>query len=104
MVGASVFSECLSLETVDWSAASKTIPLETFYLCQALTEVRNIDQVNRIEGLAFSGCRSLKSFQFPNGVPEVGDSLFQGCSNLVDVSLPSELVMIGNAMFLDLFQ
>lgn len=56
-----------------------------------------------IYGVAFMGCKRLKSIDFGQGIVDIGNDysggVFQGCENLEKVVLPSQIKSIGHNTF-----
>ena len=50
------------------------------------SDIKSVDMsnmtINKIPKQAFSGCSSLETVIFPQGLQEVGDSAFEGCSSI----------------------
>ena len=51
-----------------------------------------------IEGMAFSGCRNLKSVKIPDSVTSIGNSAFEGCSSLESIEIPDSVTSIGSSV------
>ncbi|MDE6300216.1 MAG: leucine-rich repeat domain-containing protein [Muribaculaceae bacterium] len=84
-LGASVFSECPSLEKVDIRVKT-AVPDGAFFNCAKLTSVAGSENITAIGARAFAGCKTLGSFGFGPDLAIVGDSAFDG-SGLDEVSL-----------------
>ena len=122
-LGASMFANCLNLQSVtihgDFAELSATI----FNGCVALNKVSVPDTVTSIGAGAFKGTEALKNFNFPanlttlgkevfmnsaietatipGGVTSIGDDLFNGCVHLTTVVLENGCTMVGDSMFID---
>ena len=48
---------------------------------------------------AFSSMTTLKNFEFPERLVEIGERAFSGCSGLTSVSLPASLKVLGKSAF-----
>jgi hypothetical protein len=53
----------------------------------SITGITIPDSVTGIWGLAFSGCRSLKSITIPNSVTDIGSNVFYGCISLTAINV-----------------
>ena len=56
-------------------------------------------KVTDIDYLAFRGCTSLATVQFPASLEKIGHWAFSGCNNLKDVQFPEGLKSIGYGAF-----
>lgn len=54
------------------------------------------DNITKIQGLAFAGCRNLKSINLKN-VHEIGDGAFSSCSSLENIDIKNVSTIAGNA-------
>ena len=66
----------------------------------AKTDVADVtipDSVVRISNGAFSGCSSLKTIDFGNGVKTIGNAAFNNCEALETIIIPKSVTSIGNA-------
>ena len=57
------------------------------------------NDVEKIDYLAFAGCKTIESITIPNNVTEIGISAFQECKNLKNVVLPNGLISIARSTF-----
>lgn len=57
--------------------------------------------VKSIGGLAFSGCRNLKSVLLPEGLELIDGWAFSGCSALASVEIPASVKSVGTMAFKD---
>ena len=53
------------------------------------------DSVTEIKGLAFLGCRNIKSITIPNSVAKIGERAFCNCESLISVTIPESVTNIG---------
>ena len=95
VIGHSAFYQNLTLESVDFPAATNT-GVSTFYRCTSLVSI-NFPVVTSIEGYAFDGCSGLKSVSFP-AATSIGGSAFYQCTGLTSVDFPS-VITIGNSFY-----
>lgn len=59
----------------------------------------DIYPVTKIEGWAFSNCKSMTSILIPGTVKEIGDRAFAGCSSLKHVTIPASVTNIDWSAF-----
>ncbi len=106
------FADCPSLKTIrvakgnqhftsDGIAlfnADKTI----LYVCAGSVREYNIPEgVTEIGECAFHGCSRLTSITIPKGVTEIGDYAFCGCSRLTSITIPEGVTEICDYAFSD---
>ncbi len=83
-----------------------------FYGCEGLVSIKiNSEKISSIGNYAFSGCKSLASFNdskedseifdIPETVTKIGDGVFAGCKKLKKIIIPSAVTEIGNFAFND---
>lgn len=65
----------------------------------ALTSVNIPDNVETIEGYAFSACRSLRTVKIPTKLKEIPWHTFDGCNSLQSVELHDSITGIGDYSF-----
>lgn len=73
-----VFEGCSSLQRVDFASGTN---------CSILGAA------------AFSGCTSLRSFDIPGSVVELGESLFANCTGLTEMTIPHTVTKLGKSVF-----
>lgn len=74
------FAGCHSMQKATISV--ETVGEQTFYSCDALTEVVFTSEVKTIGGGAFHSCTALAEIKIPNNVTSIGDGIFTGCRAL----------------------
>lgn len=57
--------------------------------------------MTKIGESAFSGCRSLKSIEIPDGVTIIGENAFQDCEHLQSIEIHDGLIVIEDNVFED---
>ena len=70
-----------------------------FYGCSSLTDITIPNSVKEIGPEAFNRCRSLKNFTIPEGVATINWGTFRDCSSLTNVTIPNSVKEIGNGAF-----
>lgn len=74
--------------------------LETINIPDTVTNIGNEMIVNQfIGGGAFSGCKSLKSINIPNGVTQIKRETFSNCESLNDINIPNSVTQIDERAF-----
>ncbi len=81
-IGASAFSGCSGLTSVNIPDKMTSIGDSAFYGCSKLTSVTIPDGVMSIGNYAFNYCSGLNSITIPDSVTNIGISAFSGCSGL----------------------
>ena len=76
-----------------------SIGVSAFSGCSSLTSISFPEGVTRIEDGAFRECSSLTSFVIPDGVNYIGAYAFCECANLESISLPGGLEIINSGAF-----
>lgn len=84
-IGGSVFSGCISLQSIVIPDSVSEIGMDAFRDCSSLQTIVIPDSVTEIGGSAFSGCSSLQSIAIPDSVTEIGRRAFRGCSSLQSI-------------------
>ena len=74
------FAGCHSMQKATISV--ETVGEQTFYSCDALTEVVFTSEVKTIGGGAFHSCTALAEIKIPDNVTSIGDGIFTGCRAL----------------------
>jgi|GEM_PF-2626882 len=101
--GESVFRNNGNLRVVniDGSCDFSKIPASTFYDCPSLTDVNWPGFPNEIKVLGaycFRGCKSLKPFEIPDGMVEIGDEALMGVP-YTTVTVPASVNSLGECVF-----
>lgn len=88
--GYSVFRDCTSLTTVNFTAGKCTIPVikqDAFNGCTSLVNITNLDKIGlaTIGERAFENCSALFHVTIGEGVTEIKNEAFSGCERLIEV-------------------
>ena len=59
----------------------------------------SLDAVEVIGRRAFSGCRALRSVEFPSLLRALGDEAFLSCPDISNVVFPEEIDEVGHGVF-----
>jgi len=102
-LGTSVFRGNSNLRVVnlDGSYDFSTIPEGTFYDCVSLTDVNWPGFPSDIKVLGtycFRNCKSLKPFELPDGLVEIGDEALMGIP-YTTVTIPASVNSLGESVF-----
>ena len=81
-----------------WTTA---IPTNAFSGCSSLTSITFPEGVTSIGNNAFGSCSSLSSIEIPEGVASINSNAFSNCSSLTSITLPESLTSIGRSAFGD---
>ena len=98
-IGASAFSCCGSLSSINIPNSVTTIEKEAFSNCTSLTNINIPDSVTTIGDGAFSFCSSLTNINIPNSVTMIGKSAFWQCKSLININIPNSVTTIGDRAF-----
>ena len=98
-IGASAFSSCSNLLTVELPNSVKTLGYRAFYFCSKITAITLPDALETIGEQAFSSCSKLTSIDIPNTVTAIGESAFSACSLLESIVIPNSMTTIEIALF-----
>lgn len=72
----------------------------SFRYCSSLSGILHISQqLTSISSFVFSGCISIYSISFSNGLLSIARDAFSSCSGLINISLPNSITSIGNNAF-----
>lgn len=93
------FSNCKSLQNVNFNDNLKSIGLSAFAGCSNLKELSLPSELSSIGFSAFSDCSSLEVFRMPANVSEIPMFLFANCTSLEKVYLPESISSIGEYAF-----
>ena len=97
-IGAGAFSECRSLESLQYPALSE-LPAAVFADCEALKAFTIPETVKTIGQNAFYGCKSLTEITIPETTEQIMAWAFCGCTGLSRVVVPDSVTTIENAAF-----
>ena len=75
-IGASAFSQCFSLESIELPEGLAELKRLTFAGCDALLDVKLPNTLVSIENYAFSGCSSITRIDVPKSVETIADYAF----------------------------
>ena len=98
-IGNDVFKNCTNLTTCTIGNGIKTIPQGAFYNCTSISSVTIPSGVTSIGQSAFIGCSSLTSIDIPSGVTSIGGTAFQDCSSLTSIDIPNGVKIIEGYAF-----
>ena len=102
------FMNCTALESVTLTKGGKTIaPPEDYgwIATQAFSSCRNLkvfefpEGIQRIDGEAFASCMSLESVSIPEGIGIIEDGAFKGCVKMKSVTIPGSVGWICESAF-----
>lgn len=99
VIESSTFSNCKSLEDINFPDGLKIIEDHAFEVCNSLTSVTIPDSVTEIGEGAFSTCGSLTDVIIGNGVTSIGETAFTECWELTNVTIGSSIEFIGGRAF-----
>lgn len=94
------FYMCSALKTVELPEHLLSIGNSAF-ANTALTEIRIPDSVTSIDPAAFINCASLTSVHLPEGLTGIAENTFSGCKSLRSINFPGTLKSIGKGAFWD---
>ena len=95
--GTSIFSECKSLSSVVLPETMQEIPDSMFAGCQSLNSVTIPANISRIGSRAFSGC-SFEEIDIPKAVKRIDILAFSDCKKLRTIEVP-ETIELGERVF-----
>ena len=98
-IGASAFSGCSNLTSVEIPEGVKSIGDSAFWDCIGLTDVPIPESVESIGAFAFNGCWGLTGMSIPESVTSIGVSAFSNCSNLTSIVIPKGVTKIADNTF-----
>ena len=86
-IGDGAFGNCSSLTEFTFPEKVKTAPFAVLTNCTSLQSL-NLNNVKRIELLAFSNCKNLKTITHNGLITSVGEGAFQNCPKIKEFWLP----------------
>ena len=102
-IGAAAFMGCESITEIKIPETAKTVGTKAFYECSGLESAvigSNCDDGNgKADNFTFSGCDSLKSVSFLDGVTSTCPYQFYKCQALKTVELPQTIKEAGQSSF-----
>lgn len=94
-----MFEGVLDLVIVRLPCEVDTIGASSFTDCISLEEYRDIDQIEYIGNYAFENCSSLKVIGGGSSLKEIGDYAFHNCTTPTSVTLASSVSHVGRNAF-----
>lgn len=98
-MGASVFSKCMNLETVEFHPSQRILPANSFADCQNMQGIALPDSLESVGSSCFKGCINLQSITIPDRVHSIGSEAFYGCTWLLSVSIGASVAEVGTLAF-----
>lgn len=119
-IGDAAFKNCYALTNVTLPISIEYIGNDAFRNCTTLTHISlpkyitkigyfafgntglkkvNIPAVKEVEGMAFKGCKDLKSVVMHDSIKVIGDYAFMDCVKLEKVNLPLNMERLGRSAF-----
>lgn len=98
-IGATAFSEILSLTSVSIPDSVTSIGFYAFYYCKKLRSVSIPSSVTSIGQQSFQKCSALTSVSIPDSVASIGRYAFLECSGLTSVSISGSVTSIEEGAF-----
>lgn len=96
--GHSVFSQCLSLQSIKLPEGLTEISDSFAWGCTSLSEIYIPDTCITVNAGAFAECTSLKRIDLPSGLQTIGDEAFAS-SGLETVTIPDSVTAMGTGVF-----
>ena len=90
-IGASAFSFCFNLNSVQLPECLQTIGDWAFVGCWNLTNINIPEQLSSIGQGAFDQCQKISSVELPDGLVEIGGEAFRGCTSLTTIEIPNNV-------------
>ena len=94
-----IFSNCISLTTINLPSSLTSISQTAFNDCSSLTTINLPSSLTSISQMAFRHCSSLTTINLPSGIKSIGEFTFDGCISLTTINLPSSLTSISQNIF-----
>ncbi|MDR1207961.1 MAG: leucine-rich repeat domain-containing protein [Holosporales bacterium] len=102
-IGINAFSDCQSLETVEFENSSQLTKIESdaFRGCTSLTSITIPASVRFIEAGAFDSCTNLREVRFASGsnLEYLSIDVFRNCQSLRTIEIPSKVKTICERAF-----
>ena len=119
-IGNAAFKNCYALTNVSLPIGIEYIGDDAFRNCSVLTEITipeyvtkigyysfghtglkeiKLPAVKEVEGMAFKGCKDLKTVVMHDSIKVIGDFAFMDCRNLEKVNLPVGMERLGRSAF-----
>ena len=103
-IGNSAFAKCVNLRSVNIPKKIKFVggglyEDGPFSGCSSLKTVTFEDGITRIDKAIFKNCTGIEKIEIPDTVTEIGESAFDGCTNLKDVKLSNSVIQIESWAF-----
>lgn len=96
-LGESAFSDCPSLEEIDFDDNIKSLPQGIVRGCSKLKRIHFPAYLQEIPECCCGDCTSLERIDLPQEVKSIGDFAFYYCENLQTVNLPQGIEFIGES-------
>ncbi len=94
------FEYCDSLSSVTLPNGVKSI--DHAFTGSSITKITIPGSVEKIDGSAFSNCKSLKEVVIQDGVKEIGITAFSVCTQLESIEIPGSVELIEQHAFYDI--
>jgi len=94
-VGASSFSNCSSLESIEITG-DDVVDGNAFAACSSLKSVTLPNTLTTINQYAFNGCTELTSIEIPSNVTSINVEAFRNCTNLSNLKVSSNTIASKN--------
>lgn len=99
-IGASAFSGCTSITSVELPESVTSLGSKAFYECSNLEYVDLSEtQITKLEEATFDKCTSLEDIELADGITELGKGALRECTSLKSIDLPENLKTIGDSAF-----
>lgn len=95
------FSDCVALESVEFSTALTYVGRFAFARCFSLEKIVLPNNVILVEDSAFDSCRRLQSVYLPDSIAVINANVFANCDLLSEVRMPDYLRTIDDNAFLN---
>ncbi|MBO7150131.1 MAG: leucine-rich repeat domain-containing protein, partial [Clostridia bacterium] len=100
-ITASLFFNCVSLESVSLPSTLQSIGTSAFRNCQNLKTINIPYGVTSIGTNAFENCVSLERIVVPSTVTSVGKYVFRGCQSLTEAVFAAKVRSLSSNVFMD---